>query len=379
MNKIWPTLYKKNSNSSVQQWTITVKEVDSPIPQAYIIKEYGQVNGKIQKSEPDFIFGKNIGRVNETTPYKQACLEAEAQWVKKKTGEKGYVESIDDANAGKSDALVQGGILPMLAHKFSERGDKIVFPAFVQPKLDGIRCIATIDNGKCTLWTRTRKPIVSVPHIIEALEKKFSGMSIIIDGELYNHDYRDKFEEIISLVRPEYVKPGSTVVQYHIFDIVNDKTFKERNEILVIDFCSVGKVLVRVETIVVNNEDELMDSFAHFRSEGYEGCIIRNSDGLYKNSRSIDLQKIKEFEDDEFKIVDVKEGKGKMIGKAIFTCVTKDGNRFDVKKEGALEALKEYFVNKDKYIGSFLTVRYQGLTNGSVPRFGIGVSIRDYE
>src|SRR5208282_2500868 len=114
------------------------------------------------------------------------------------------------------------------AHKFKEHGHKIVYPALGQPKLDGIRCIAIKQNGRCTLWSRTRKPILSMPHIIVAVES-LPVDNIALDGELYHHDYRNDFEEITSLVRPDEPVPGHDVVQYHVYDTINDDTNRQRS------------------------------------------------------------------------------------------------------------------------------------------------------
>jgi DNA ligase-1 len=379
-SRTWPTLYKKNKNGSFQQWTISIEEDYRGV--YFITKEYGQVGGALQVSDPDYIIGKNIGKSNETTSLEQATKEAEAQWTKKKTGGKGYVEDLTMAEAGEKDALVQGGISPMLAHTFSKQGHKIKFPAFAQPKLDGIRCIATIVDGKASLWTRTQKPIVSMPHIIAELERLYPYRTITLDGELYNHAYHDHFEDIVSLVRPEYVKPGSEVVQYHVYDIAGMGTFEQRLNQLREDIganTDDDDTIYFVETIVVKDLEDLLEYFNECRFANYEGTIARNADGLYANSRSYDLQKLKEFEDAEFKIVDVVDGRGKMAGKAVFVCETADGAQFNVKMEGALDVLEEIFNSKELAIGKLLTVRYQGLTNGNVPRFPIGVGIRDYE
>ena len=126
-----PTLYSLNSNGSVQQWTITVNK-------NVITKTYGQVGGKIQTVNDIVPKGKNVGRANETTPAEQALAEANAQWEKKQKN--GYVKSEKLAKTGAVDSkFVAGGIDPMLAHKFRDHADKIKFPAFAQPKLDGIR------------------------------------------------------------------------------------------------------------------------------------------------------------------------------------------------------------------------------------------------
>lgn len=384
--KSWPTLYKVNSNGSIQQWTIHVSERNDGL--AEIVKVFGQVDGKLQQSAPDVIQGKNQGKANETSSYEQAIKEAEAQWVKKKTGAKGYVESIEQAKSGEADALVEGGILPMLAQPFKKYGSKITYPAAAQPKLDGIR--ATIDLNTTSMWTRTRKPIVSMAHLLDEIRGNVIGEpGVFLDGELYNHDYKDKFEEIVSLVRPEYVKEGADVVEMHVFDVAMDGPFSYRYERAKLMVDHLNEVYPKnshfklVETIIVNNEDELMEAFNHFREQGYEGAIVRNLDSPYVYKRSYDLQKLKEFDDAEFEIVGVEAGRGKMADKAVFMCAADDGTPegtvFMVKMKGSLDELRKFVDDPSLAIGKLLTVQYQGLTNGGVPRFPVGISIRDYE
>jgi len=366
------TLYSLNSNGSVQQWTISVKGNT-------ITKEYGQVGGKIQTTSDVIEKGKNIGRANATTPQEQAVKEAQAQWEKKLKS--GYVKTLGKAQKSEVDTkFVTGGIEPMLAQTFSKQGYKIKYPAYSQPKLDGIRCIAMVDNGVCTLWSRTRKPINSMPHIVAAIEKRITSPNLIIfDGELYNHDYKDKFEEIVSFVRSESPKEGHEVVQYHIYDLVDTNLPFEQRLLVINSINFKTDRIVKVDTRIVNDPQELMLCFEEDRSNGYEGSIARNSQAIYENKRSYHLQKLKEFDDAEFRIVGVKPGRGRMAQCAVFECVTKDDNSFDCKKEGSLDKLKEYLDNPKKVLGKMLTVRFQGYTNGSVPRFPVGVSIRDYE
>lgn len=121
-----------------------------------------------------------------------------------------------------------------------------------------------------------------------------------------------------------------------------------------------------------------MEFFSHFKGLGYEGAMYR-ADAAYENKRSNHLLKLKTFDDSEFKIVDIEEGRGRLSGAAIMVCATKSGETFNCKMEGSIDNLKIILSNKRKAIGKLLTVRYQGLTNGNVPRFPIGVSIRDYE
>lgn len=364
-------LYSLNSDGSIQQWSISVEGNT-------IIKEYGKVSGKIQVTTDTIEKGKNTGKANATTPETQALAEAQAQYEKKLKS--GYVQTEAQAKAGKVDTnFVTGGYEPMLAHKFRDHESKIIYPAFSQPKLDGHRCVAIVYKGTCELWSRTRKPITSVPHIIRVLEQTFPNENIILDGELYNHAYRNSFEEITSFIRQQTPKDGHELVEYHVYDLINNVlTFEERTEkIQRIKFAS--NKIVKVETRKVQDVDELMDCFSIDRNAGFEGSMVRNAQSLYKHGRSYDLQKIKSFDDAEFEVIGVERGRGRMAECGIFVCKTKTGNKFSCKMEGSLDVLKTYLSNPERVVGKMLTVRYQGLTNGEVPRFPIGVCVRDYE
>jgi ATP-dependent DNA ligase len=362
-----PKLFKVSSVGAQQEWEIFTEG-------NAIVTRWGQVNGKLQKTRDVVKEGKNQGKSNGTTPEQQAEAEATSQWEKKL--KKGYVMTLDAANAGEVHAVITGGVEPMLAKRFDEQGDKITYPAFAQPKFDGHRCIAMVDNvGTCTLWSRTRKPITGLPHINKAIED-LHLKDIVLDGELYNHDYKHKFEELTSFIRNPTPKEGHEVVEYHVYDIAGKGSFRWRNGQL--NLIVRYKPLVCVETKEVNDEDELIEFFEQSLTKGYEGAMVRNAAGLYVNKRSVDLQKIKEFQDAEFEIVGVEEGRGKLAGKAIFVCKTKDGTQFEVKLKGSQDALTKYWVCPSLAIGRMLIVQYQGLTNkNKVPRFPVGLRFRE--
>jgi DNA ligase-1 len=371
-DKMLPTLYKKTSTGADQMWSIgTYRNV--------IVTQFGQVGGKIQETHDIVKTGKNLGRANATTAIEQAELEAKAQWEKKKTA-KGYVESLSDARKGKRDALVTGGVDPMLAHRFDEQGHKITYPAFAQPKFDGHRCIAMVDTeGTATLWSRTRKPITGLPHLVRDIEEWSAARGqtgLVLDGELYNHDYREKFEELTSFIRNEDPKPGHEVVQYHTYDVVHTGPFSFRNNILAAS-PMVG-AMRRVETVEVADEDELMITFERFLVQGYEGLMVRNMAGEYVNKRSYDLQKVKEFIDEEFVIVGIEEGRGKLEGHGIFVCKTRDGVLFKAKLNGPLANLRLYHDRPEFAVGKLLTVKFQGYTaKNGVPRFPVALRMRE--
>ena len=369
MKPIFKPIYKKTSTGKIQMWEVIIEGTK-------IITRSGQVGGKIQEHTDIIKKGKNIGKVNETTPEQQAISEATSKYEKKL--KEGYVTTIEDAKNNKTSEYVEGGYLPMLAKVYEKDKKHIVFPCASQPKLDGIRCCYT---GGDKLWTRTRKEILGVPHINEymkVLGKHFPQL----DGELYNHKYKDNFEKIVKIVKQtKKLDPDHKIVQYHIYDIPSNKDFRERMKDLkrLAELAKDMDGIVVVPTKICKTEEELMRFADRCLEVGYEGAMARNLKGEYQYKRSFNLQKIKIFNDDEFTIVGVEEGRGKLAGHAgSFICKTKDGVEFKAKLKGKLDDLKEYLVNFDKYKGRLLTVQYQGLTNkNNVPRFPVGLRIRE--
>ena len=363
------TLYKKTSSGKVQQWSINVEE-------STITIVHGEVGGKMQTDEDVIKVGKNIGKANETTAAQQAMAEGNAKYQKQM--KKGYVETLSDAKAGKVDkTVIGGGSFPMLAQSYTKHAEKIVYPAYVQKKLDGSRCIAVIKNGKASLWTRTRKPITSMPHIIAALEHSFRGHTVTLDGELYAHSFHNNFEGLMKLVRPDAPVAGHEDVQYHTYDVIMPGTFKERLHWLTQNHPA-SSPLMFVQTYTVESEEDMMEKFEEFMAGGYEGLMIRNTSGQYEQGkRSYGLQKVKEVLDSDFPIVGVEEGRGKMAGKAIFVCKAKNGATFNVKMQGSIDGLGKYITNSKLWKDKSLVVKYQNLTKYGIPRFPIGVRVRD--
>lgn len=407
--KTFPTLYKKTSTGAIQQWSIEVHDHQMG---GVIKSHYGQVGGAIQTASDIVTTGKNVGKKNATTALEQAVAEAEALWTGKK--KKGYVESAEGAEDGERDAVITGGIDPMLAHHYmdviydlrkgcekvtyvkSKDAKKIKFPCYGQPKLDGIRCIAMLRDGVCTLWTRTRKPILSCPHVAREVERLFAEFGDVdVDGELYNHDLKKDFEKIVSAVRQEAPTEDSlALVQYHVYDLAKASRhlpeawpFSARSERLSLALETPSDIIKEVETVPLI-EEEVIPTFERYCQAGYEGLMLRNVNSVYVGKRSYDLQKAKPFQDDEFEITGFTEGRGKLAGKlGTFVCKTKKGASFDAPMNGEQATLERLFKEGNANVGKLLTIRFQGYTGkNKVPRFpkgqdGVygGHCVRDYE
>jgi ATP-dependent DNA ligase len=379
VGELLPTLYKKTSTGALQFWNISIVH---GVQYSTIIVRYGQEGTDSPQVTKDLIDqGKNIGRANETTREMQSELEALARWEKQV--KKGYTANRDKALKGEDEI---GGVLPMLAHVYSDHSKKISYPALVQPKLDGVRCIAVVTGTGAKLYSRTRKPITSMKHIEYDLFEiwKATGSDFILDGELYTNDLKDNFEKIVSIVRKEDYSPEEAKgVQYHVYDIVNqDNAYVRQQQLkyLLMEIPVQSDYIVLVNTYLANSQTEMYTLYDGFLEQGYEGAIVRQMNAKYEHKRSYGLQKVKAFLDSEFKIVGVREGRGRMAGHGIFVCETLNGAQFDVKMSGDMDKLKEVLQNSKEYVGKLLTVQYQGFSNkNNVPRFPVGLRIREVE
>jgi len=388
-----PTLYKRTTTGATQSWEIEIEENKFRTIS-------GQLDGKKITNNWTTCEGKNVGKKNETSGAEQALKEAEAKHQKKR--DKGYRVDVDNIDKKKFYE-------PMLAQDFKNknRQKEVMFeideegigaPVFSQPKLDGIRCIAMREG----LFTRTGKPITAVPHIHEALEPFFKKYPhATLDGELYNHWYKDDFNKIIHLVRKqnltdEHLAESKEMIQYHIYDapVIGDSiagskcwtekdSFSDRTSVLDAQFPNLGldkeDCLVIVETTEVDSREHLDELYGEYVEHGYEGQMIR-LDGPYENKRSSKLLKRKEFVDEEYEILGYDEGTGNREGTIKhFKFKNKDGREFNSNVKGTFEYMTELLERGDELVGKMATVKYFNLTPDGVPRFPYVIAIRDYE
>ena len=264
----------------------------------------------------------------------------------------------------------------MLAHKFEDYKDKITYPVYSQPKLDGIRCIVRADG----MWSRNGKKIISAPHIYEAMKPLFeANPDLIFDGELYADKFANDFNAICSLVKK--TKPTSAdlekskeQIQYHTYDLPScSGTFTKRYRTL--SDLNLPECCVCVKTDQIDNINDLLAYYEDYTMEGYEGQMIR-LDKEYESKRSKSLLKHKSFVDEEYTILDVVEGEGNktgMVGSFVFE--SKTGHIFNSSPKFNWEECKKMWNNKNELIGKSATVKYFNLTPDGVPRFPYVINI----
>ena len=373
----FPTLYGVTSKGVTKVWEISVqKHSNAPV----IMVRHGQLGGKIQESPETIREGMNIGKSNETTPYEQALLEAESKWKKKH--DSNYSEQLPKIDAGMGKITLK--LLPILAQKFKERKHRIVWPAFEQPKLNGVRCLVERKGDKITFWSRKAKQYKNFNLYMEQEFLSFMRDGDILDGEMYNHG-EITFQELMSLIKDEKhpdIERLKRYVKFYCYDVPGTKLgFKDRYFEYRLEIPNGLNYIRLVFTLAIENEADMLEKHKLNTADGYEGTMVRSGGAEPYNFQYRDnqLQKYKDFLDDEFEIVGCKEGTGKDEGKAIFRCITKSKKEFDVRCKGADEVRIEQWKNRKNYFGKELTVRYQTLSDDGIPIFPVGIIVRDYE
>jgi len=347
------TLYKKDTKGNVRYLYIYTDK------KGYLNRESGIVDTEKPILEAKLCKGKNIGKSNETSPVQQAISEANSI-IKKKLDE-GYFMTKDEAENGNV-------ILPMLAKSYNDEKHKIDWStAYIQPKLDGMRCLAHVSaNGDVKLISRDGKIITTAQHIMDELSS--IKEDIVLDGELYAHGL--SFQENMKLKKhnPEKIK-------FHVYDLISNECFTDRSSKLinlVVDFTTVNIV----HTIVLNSEDEIGFWHSDNIQNGYEGSIIRWGDDGYKvNGRSSNLLKYKDFLDIDAEIIDIVPAEQRTTwGVPVLRYNNKEfrsGTKMSFKDK------EDLLTNKKDYIGKVANIRFFEYSDDGIPRFPVMIGIHE--
>jgi hypothetical protein len=463
---VLPALYGIDKKNKERMWKVWVIG-----PTVY--KSYGETKGGKTPSTRTFK-GVNKDRKNKTTAEEQAKREAERDWVKQL--DKDYHPKTEDGLALEKKVLAakkkQGGVnvnideilrgrekevdlddnedsitiepdvddekqlLPMHCNLWSTDQKCLKYfdfenGVYIQPKLNGVRCLAKIKNGNVIFTTRSGKSMVWLDHLREQVKIFLADdIDIQLDCEVYAHkilgvatyngkkysytddtsdleegvspselDMEQCFDVISGAARPIRGDPHPLETQLclYVFDIADptgELDQDERFEILKRLFSSKIKLrecpnIKRVDTKVIYYQEEVTDYHDEVSEHGYEGVILRARDLLYESHRkSLRMRKYKYFIDEEYPIVDIKCDSG--VGREQFVWVCEKiiespetGENilttFDVKPMGTREQRWNWYDNSDDYLGKLLNVRYQQLTYRGVPNFPRGTHIRDYD
>lgn len=345
------TIYKKDTTGKIRYITISNRN-------DLIFQESGVVGTDNPVVHEKRAKAKNVGKRNETTPTEQAGLEVE-RFVKDKL-DQGYFNTIEEAEQSEE-------VLPMLAKEFTKEERKVDWKSgwIENPKLDGMRCLAIVKNNKCTIISRRGKVIDTMKHIEDELSQL---EDCILDGELYT---KESFQTNMSYIK-KYQEGLSEQISLWVYDLVSKDEYAERfNKAtqLIKDL----KNVVGIPHSVVYSKDEMLEKFKQHVTEGYEGLMLKNPKGLYKNNgRSSDLLKHKEFIDIQQKIIDVIP----MENRPEFGLFVFDG--FKGTPKMTEDQKREILLNKKDYIGMMAEIRFFEYTDDGIPRFPVVVGVREW-
>ena len=359
-------IYKKDVSGRVRVWWAEVGENEN---EGYWRTHSGTLNGEILTTEWRWCDPKS-----QPTSRLQSVFAAKAEMDKKLRVD--YKLTI-----AETDDVRNSFIRPMLANDYVGW----VGPCYAQPKLDGMRCIANVDG----LWSRQNKQIISTPHIEGALKSFFEQFpGVVLDGELYNHNFHDNFNMIMSLCKKtkpsfEDLEKSREHIEYWVYDVYDlnnpQWVFRHRWDGLQKHLFTQypNMYIIQVPTHEILTEQDLDLDYMTLLEHGYEGQIVRLNTP-YLEKRTSNLLKRKDFVDKEFSLIDIEEGQGQWSGfakRAI--CEDEQGNRFGAGISGTQEYCLKLLHERDKYLA--VTVKYHALTPDGIPRFPIAVKFWEQE
>lgn len=348
------TLYGLNKDGSLKQWSIWCEGAE------YVV-EHGKVGGK-QQVKRNLCEAKNVGRANATTPEQQAEVEAAAKIQKQQ--DKGY--RLDQADLGDLP------FKPMLAHDYTKglNAEKITYPCFATPKLDGVRCTAYWRSGSIYLESRGGKEYPAPKHIQDQLAQAISEQDRI-DGELYVHG--EALQDITGAAKKW--RELTDRLEFHVFDVVRQGGYTDRLAWLTNWFSGIPATCTHIKLVPVHecqNPAQLKILHDKYVLAGFEGAMIRNLRGEYEQRRSYDLQKYKEFMDAEYLITGIRKDRN---DNAVFVLAHPNGEFTTT--YGSFDERKHQLAHPEEYIGKYLTVQFQNVYKDTMmPQFPTGKGIR---
>lgn len=364
MNQVYNQLYSRDTLGNIRVWYM---QQDNNKYRTIA----GLQNGELVTSEWTVCESKNEGRSNSTTAIEQATKEIEARYKKQK--KTGYFENIQDIDKIQF-------IEPMLAKLYKDYSNEIQFENeewILQCKFNGMRCVATRDG----LYTRKGERYISVPHIERSLKDFFKKYpDAVLDGELFNNDLRQQLNEISKLIRKTVhitdndLNRSEQLVRFYVYDgygfgLDKQEPYTKRKSFIDLHVVEKYKYLIKVEDFHLTSKNDLDTQYSSLIDAGQEGGILRKKMMPYEHKRSKNLLKVKPEDDDEAKIIDIKEGLGNWSGTGKTITLNWNGKIFDASFKGTYEQGLDFWKNKSKWIGKTVTFLYNGLTGKGTPNF----------
>jgi ATP-dependent DNA ligase len=373
---------------------ISISNLDMDVKDGCTAEYYtvsGYLDMKMTQSSPTVVAtGKNLGKKNATNVLTQAHNECTSKYNLK-------IKSGYETKIGETEVVVTNKIpFPMALKPWKDFKEKLRYPLYVQPKLDGIRMIAHLTKDNTVqLFTRRLHIVPGFENIKRELLQMYMNSNhkdMFIDGEVYCHGM--DLQQISGIVRREKDDDREKdKLQFWVFDCFSvdqpKLTFVERFDILnsMVDSKKYKSIIVNETLKIEMNNGEDDKYFKKIVSKGFEGIIYKSSNKPYefsfnKEKRSMWYLKRKQQFDDEFEIIDFAEGKGKDLGCVIFIMKTKNGVTFNSVPNGTYDYRKELYTEcinsfNTSFKGKMAKVSYEDISTDGIPLRNRMIMVRD--
>ena len=212
-----------------------------------------------------------------------------------------------------------------LASKFEEKNIKNK-DFIVSTKVDGIKCICIVDNGKSSFFTRQGKKIEELNEIKRSIDS-LGLKDFVFDGEIYYNgeveDSKDGYKKTMNNVS---VKGEKTNLKYIIYDCVTSTkefydgycktpTIERKNKVKELLKESDEFIEYLGELYVGNDKDMIFKLLKEADEKGDEGVIVSVADSPWEGKRSKGCMKLKSFKTADVLVTDIYEGDNKYKGK----------------------------------------------------------------
>ncbi len=288
-----PDLYQRTKTGSIRTWSVEVHE-DSADQRVSIVTRSGVLGGRELTST------RNIGRgIGGRTTKATAIHVANRRYREKMNN--GYSHVTED-NIIEESIPRRKNILPMIGIRWSRGSAARRWPAYAQPSIAGVRCLAIIEGGYCRQLYSERGTTL---HGFEDIHQELNALAtrittqlpgverVILDGQLYHCGLSEKEVTQIVRERRDWSKKGT--ISYAVYDCYVPGSprlpFTDRYELLSKLLCtSYGRVTM-VPTTDVENPEEFMAHTELWKQHDNHGAVFRNMRGPYTpSSQSIHVQ-----------------------------------------------------------------------------------------
>jgi len=361
---VLPTLYKTTATGATQICNISVYG-------KCIITEWGQQFGVMQTKRDTIESGKNIGKLNETTPEQQTRFEAKSKWNRKVKS--GY--SVAESTNTKVN-------LPMKVKSWTQGKlpPKVSFPLYSTPKFNGVNATYRLTNGKLVLTSRGGDILPSIPHIEGQLLPLMEYFNITeLNGELYIHG--EYLQYITAAVRKS--NELSVKLQFIIFDIPSmDAVFESRVELfqpisdyLLEQYNEDNITITPTPVTICESHDDIEECYDKAIADGLEGTVIKHPLAMYKhNIRSNRMWKYKKAQSIEVLITGMTLDKN---NQPVFTC-THNNQLFSCKPKGTAAERQAIVDSFDtEYLDHWYTIEFETYSATGIPLKPVGIALRN--